>query len=122
MSETPAEQFLFPYQVDALRQLKGACDNLDTELVVIGALAYRVLVGNHRRSTEDVDVAVDLDLDELRRLAEILESQGWEWRYHFRGSSWMAQALKASRVEIRTVELAPEVVAALREAQRRQFR
>jgi hypothetical protein len=41
---------------------------------------------------------------------------------HLRGSSWMAQALKASRVEIRTVELAPEVVATLHEAQRRQFR
>lgn len=42
--------------------------------------------------------------------------------HHLQGRSWMAQALRANRVEIAVVELPEDVRAQLREAQRRQFR
>lgn len=41
---------------------------------------------------------------------------------HFRGKSWMAQALQAHNIEVRTVDLPEETRLALWEAQKRQFR
>lgn len=41
---------------------------------------------------------------------------------HFRGRSWMAQALQAQNVEVLTVDIPEEKRLALREAQKRQFR
>jgi hypothetical protein len=42
--------------------------------------------------------------------------------HHLRGRGWMAQALRASNVEVIVVDLPKDVRERLREAQRRQFR
>ncbi len=41
---------------------------------------------------------------------------------HFRGRSWMAQALRATRIEVEVVELPEAMRAAILAAQKRQFR
>ena len=40
----------------------------------------------------------------------------------FTGRSWMAQALRAKRIEVQIVELSKTVQEAIRKAQKRQFR
>lgn len=56
---------LLPEQVEALRQLKRACQEAGMDAVIIGATAYRVWIDDDRR-TQDVDVAVAVDIDQLR--------------------------------------------------------
>lgn len=68
---------LLPEQVEALRGLERACRELGADVVVIGAIAYRAWVANDYRSTEDVDAAVALDMDEFSRLTERLVADGW---------------------------------------------
>ncbi len=68
---------LLPEQVDALRSLERACRELEADVVVIGAIAYRAWVANDYRTTEDVDAAVALDMDEFSRLTERLVADGW---------------------------------------------
>ena len=41
---------------------------------------------------------------------------------HFKGDSWMAQALRASGIEVHVAELSEPVRATIRKAQTRQFR
>jgi len=41
---------------------------------------------------------------------------------HFKGTSWMAQAIRASGIEVRVAELPDPVRAMIRKAQARQFR
>jgi len=41
---------------------------------------------------------------------------------HLRGRSWMAQALKANRVELKIIDLPQEAIDSLRAAQKRQYR
>jgi hypothetical protein len=55
---------LLPEQLKALSQLKEACDEEKVDAVIIGATAYRVWVDDDRR-TQDVDVALAADVDQL---------------------------------------------------------
>ena len=71
MSQLRAEQ------VDALLELQQACRELETQAVIIGATAYRIWTGDLNRTTEDMDFAVALDLDEFPRLTEKLEAERW---------------------------------------------
>ena len=48
------------------------------EVVIIGAVAYRIWIDDPYRHTEDVDVAVAIDLDDLPRLAMLLRGEGWK--------------------------------------------
>jgi predicted nucleotidyltransferase len=79
---------LLPEQADALRQLQGICQALDVDVVVIGATAFRVWLPDAGRMTEDVDVAVALDLGEFPQLTTRLGALGWredprhEQRWH----------------------------------------
>lgn len=68
---------LLPEQRDALRELSDVCRSIGVDLVVIGAIAYRFWVDDPHRHTEDVDVVLALDLDELSKLTERLEKRGW---------------------------------------------
>jgi predicted nucleotidyltransferase len=82
---------LLPEQVDALRELRDVCDVLAIEIVVIGATALRVWIPDAQRLTEDVDVAVALDLDAFGPLTARLVNLGWhpdsrwEPRWHSQG-------------------------------------
>lgn len=82
---------LLPEQVDALRELGDVCEALAIDIVVIGATALRVWIPDAQRLTEDVDVAVALDLDAFGLLTGRLTDLGWhpdsrwEPRWHSRG-------------------------------------
>ena len=68
---------LLAEQVDAVRQIQNICGRLTVDVVVIGAIAYRVWVDDQYRMTEDVDLVVALDLVDLPRLTEPLIASGW---------------------------------------------
>jgi predicted nucleotidyltransferase len=84
---------LLPEQAAALRDLGSVCRELGVDVVVIGALAYRVWVRDDYRTTEDVDAAVTLDLHELSPLTGRLVARGWgqdprlERRWHAPGGA-----------------------------------
>lgn len=73
------------------RELRDVCETLAIDLVVIGATALRVWIPDAQRLTEDVDVAVALDLDGFGPLTARLSDLGWnpddrwEPRWHSRG-------------------------------------
>ena len=84
---------LLPEQVAALRALHGVCRDLAVDAVVIGATALRVWLPDERRLTEDVDVALALDVGELAPLTARLTDLGWrrdarwEPRWHSPGGA-----------------------------------
>lgn len=79
---------LLPEQAKALRELQEICSELRSDVVLIGAIAYRVWVHDEDRTTEDLDAVVALDLDEMAPLRELLTACGWrpdakrEHRWH----------------------------------------
>jgi nucleotidyltransferase AbiEii toxin of type IV toxin-antitoxin system len=68
---------LLPEQILALSELQRACQEVDTQAVMVGAMSYRIWVRDQCRTTEDLDFAVALDLDELSRLTDRLQVRGW---------------------------------------------
>jgi predicted nucleotidyltransferase len=67
---------LWPEQVEALGQLKPACQDAGVDAVIIGATAYRVWIEDDRR-TQDVDVALAVDVDQFGSLTDRLQAAGW---------------------------------------------
>jgi predicted nucleotidyltransferase len=47
------------------------------DVVVIGAIAYRAWTKDDKRTTEDLDAAVALDMDRLPLLTDLLVARGW---------------------------------------------
>ncbi len=76
-------------QVEAVRALRDVCHELGVDMVVIGAIVYRAWIDDETRVTEDIDVAVALDLNELPLLTEKLAARGWQQDHH-REHRWMA--------------------------------
>ena len=68
---------LTPDQEADLRELAAVCESMQADLVIIGATAYRLLVNDPYRTTQDVDLAVALDLDEFPNLIHRLKSREW---------------------------------------------
>jgi len=62
---------LLPEQADALRDIQAVCRDLNVDIVVIGAAAYRAWVQDEHRSTEDVDTVAGTG-----RMGRRLSSQG----------------------------------------------
>ena len=81
---------LLPEQVEALRQLKRACQEAGVDAVVIGAMAYRVWIDDDRR-TQDVDVAITLDIDQIESLTDRLQTAKWTQDPR-REERWLTQA------------------------------
>jgi len=79
---------LLPEQVESLRQLQELCRGFGADVVIIGAIAYRVWVDDPQRQTEDLDLAVALDFPEFEALTHALSDLGWrqdarrEQRWH----------------------------------------
>lgn len=73
---------LLPEQIDALRDVQEICQQMGVDIVVIGAIAWRIWLVDDNRQTEDVDVVVALDVDELPRLTERLIHRGWSRDSH----------------------------------------
>ena len=50
---------------------------IGTEFVIVGAVAYRTAIPDSQRHTEDIDIALALDLDDFGKLETELVSHGW---------------------------------------------
>ena len=59
---------LFPAQVETLRQLKDAGTQLGAEIALIGATAMRMWIDSRWFTTDDVDVAIAVELGQIREL------------------------------------------------------
>jgi predicted nucleotidyltransferase len=68
---------LNPDQESDLRELTTVCQSMQIELVIIGATAYRLFVDDPYRTTQDVDIAVAVDLDVFPDLIFRLNNRGW---------------------------------------------
>jgi predicted nucleotidyltransferase len=84
-------------QTEALSELQRACQEVGTQAVIIGAMAYRIWVRDQYRTTEDLDLAVALDLEELSNLTDRLEARGW-LQNPKREHRWITQ--KGARVDL----------------------
>jgi predicted nucleotidyltransferase len=65
-------------QLADLTQLQNICDELKTQLVVIGAMAYKFHSPDIERYTADIDLTVALDLEDFAELGTRLTDLGWE--------------------------------------------
>lgn len=70
-------RLLLPEQVADLQAVQRFCEQLGTQFVVIGALAYQAFIADVNRETADLDVAVALDMDEFDAFKKNLASEGW---------------------------------------------
>ena len=75
-------------QIADLHELQQFCAELNTDLVIIGAIAYQYHFPREDRHTSDIDSAVALDLDDFAELERRLETAKWtqtpnrEHRWH----------------------------------------
>jgi len=80
--------WMLPEQLAAMNELQAACNSLGVDVVIIGAAAYRAWFDDPGRYTEDVDVAVAIDMEEFTVLTEALTALEWrqearrEHRWH----------------------------------------
>ena len=59
-------QILTPDQISDLAAMRKICDEMGTDVVVIGATALLLWIGDLNRFTRDVDLTVALDLSIVR--------------------------------------------------------
>src|SRR6202040_587601 len=78
---------LFPTQVETLRQLKDVGAQLGAEIALIGASAMRMWLDVRWFTTDDVDVAVAVELAQLTELEAALATKNWK-KIHADGQRW----------------------------------
>ncbi len=69
---------LLPEQREALAEIQALCREAGVQVVIIGATAYRLWVPDKDRTTEDLDLAVAMDLDQWQQLTDRLKVGGWQ--------------------------------------------
>src|ERR1019366_6922500 len=67
-----------PAQLEDLRDIQAVCQAKGTEIVIIGAMAYRVFIHDVDRETRDIDLAVAIDHEDLDPFYGLLAGLGWE--------------------------------------------
>jgi predicted nucleotidyltransferase len=65
-------------QTQDLRDLQTIAEKFGTDVVIIGAMAYRFFIDDVSRETYDVDLAVALDIHDFKRFETALASLGWQ--------------------------------------------
>lgn len=86
---------LRPSQIEDLRELQTICKKQRADVVIIGAIAYRVFMNDADRGTRDIDLALALDLGDMAEFLKLLEGLGWqrdtrnEERWQTRRGSWI---------------------------------
>jgi predicted nucleotidyltransferase len=65
-------------QLADLAELQGICNELKTQLVIIGAMAYKFHFPDIGRYTADIDLTVALDLEDFAQLETRLTKCNWE--------------------------------------------
>jgi predicted nucleotidyltransferase len=97
---------LNPHQESDLRELTTVCQSMQVELVIIGATAYRLLIDDPYRITQDVDIAVAIDLDAFPDLMRRLNNRGWhqseKQEHRWRGASGANIDLVPAGVRLRS--------------------
>ena len=56
---------LGPNQIEDLSHLQRLCVDRGTDVVIIGATAYRIFIDDPHRETVDIDLALALDLADM---------------------------------------------------------
>lgn len=74
-------------QIDDLIELQRLCAEVNTEPVIIGAIAYQIHFPCEDRHTSDIDAAVALDMDDFEALSKRLAQSGWSRIYEHRWRS-----------------------------------
>jgi predicted nucleotidyltransferase len=64
-------------QVMDLLELQQVCSELQSDLVIVGAIAYQYYFPDEERHTGDIDLAVALDLEDFDELRQRLLAMGW---------------------------------------------
>lgn len=82
---------LLPAQLADLVQVQSYCADLNTELVIIGAVAFQIYFPSEDRFTSDIDLAVALELNNFQRLKSKLLSDGWV-AFRRREHRWQSNA------------------------------
>src|SRR6185369_3143044 len=69
---------LTPAQLADLEDLQAVCRTRNTEIVIIGAMAYRLFIDDVDRETYDIDLAVAVDMEDLTSFYGVLNGLGWQ--------------------------------------------
>jgi predicted nucleotidyltransferase len=69
--------YLSQSQIDDLHDISNLCEQLNAELVIIGATAYQAYFPDEQRQTSDIDFAIALDLADFAGLSTRLQALGW---------------------------------------------
>jgi len=64
-------------QIDDLHDIKHVCEELQGELVIIGAIAYQLHFPDDQRQTGDIDFAIALDQPDFTDLSARLSARRW---------------------------------------------
>jgi predicted nucleotidyltransferase len=67
-----------PAQLEDLREIQALCQAKGTEIVIIGAMAYRLFIHDVDRETRDIDLAVAIDHEGIEPFYGLLAGLGWE--------------------------------------------
>jgi predicted nucleotidyltransferase len=65
-------------QREDVRDLLTLCRPFGADVVIIGAVAYQLLIDDDDRHTRDIDLALALDLDDFARLEAVLARNNWQ--------------------------------------------
>jgi predicted nucleotidyltransferase len=77
-------------QITDLAELQQLCSELQSELVIVGAIAYQQYFPDEERHTGDIDLAVALDLEDFDELKQRLLAMGWS-NIPAREHRWVSQ-------------------------------
>lgn len=77
-------------QITDLAELQQLCIELQSDLVIVGAIAYQYYFPDDERHTSDIDSAVALDLEDFEGLKQRLQALGWS-NIPAREHRWVSQ-------------------------------
>jgi predicted nucleotidyltransferase len=77
-------------QITDLAELQQLCSELQSDLVVVGAIAYQHYFPDDERHTGDIDLAIALDLEDFDELKQRLLAMGWS-NVAAREHRWVSQ-------------------------------
>jgi len=67
-----------PEQLEDLREIQTLCQAKGTDIVIIGAMAYRLFIHDVDRETRDIDLAVAINHEDIEPFYGLLAGLGWE--------------------------------------------
>ena len=64
--------------MEDLREIQTLCQAKGTDIVIIGAMAYRLFIHDVDRETRDIDLAVAINHEDIEPFYGLLAGLGWE--------------------------------------------